>query len=177
MKTGFRPGGRAGLQNGHMRPAGWAHRAKISSAARSAAGGAPMGRPKVCHMRFVSPDMLPAHVPRHHWRPPGGSVPRHAVAGSGWGILGIFHSGHWSHCWRLNLQRNFEHELRCQRRCNFFWKLLRYNSKFCAARLRHAPAGAADWSCKLHIEQQLECHGIHSTLEQLECGFWRTISE
>ena len=93
MKTGFRPGGRAGLQNGHMRPAGWAHRAKISSAARSAAGGAPMGRPKVCHMRFVSPDMLPAHVPRHHWRPPGGSVPRHAVAGSGWGILGIFHSG------------------------------------------------------------------------------------
>ena len=52
-----------------------------------------MGRPKVCHMRFVSPDMLPAHVPRHHWRPPGGSVPRHAVAGSEWGILGIFHSG------------------------------------------------------------------------------------
>ena len=31
-----------------------------------------MGRPKVCHMRFVSPDMLPAHVPRHHWRPSGG---------------------------------------------------------------------------------------------------------
>ena len=52
-----------------------------------------MGRPKVCHMRFVSPDMLPAHVPRHHWRPPDGNVPRHAVAGSGWGILGIFHSG------------------------------------------------------------------------------------
>ena len=52
-----------------------------------------MGRPKVCHMRFVSPDMLPAHVPRHHWRPPDGNVPRHAAAGSGWGILGIFHSG------------------------------------------------------------------------------------
>ena len=64
-----------------------------------------MGRPKVCHMRFVSPDMLPAHVPRHHWRPPDGNVPRHAVAGSGWGILGIFHSGHEAYS-SQSLERN-----------------------------------------------------------------------